>query len=174
MSARFFKRIRIIPGVTLNISKRGLSVSLGPRGAKITANKSGIRKTVGIPGTGLSSTSFKKYKKENVVDNNEQVKSSMNWYIPGIFRYLFIDKAPLFVYIILMVILYNVGHYIYSDGSKAVEWVLFTMALVTVLMTIAGLIYPNIIKQPSRGAVFEVGMLYLIIFCSAIFYVLNK
>ena len=174
MSVRFFKRIRILPGVTLNISKRGLSVSLGPRGAKVTANKSGIRKTVGIPGTGLFSTSFKKYKNENIVDNTEQVKSGVNWYIPSLFRYLFIDKANIFVYILLMGIFYKVGLYIDNDGIAAIEWILFIFAFVTVIITVVGLVFPNIVKQSNRGAVIEVGFIYFILFCSALFYVLNR
>jgi hypothetical protein len=50
---RFFRRIGILPGVTLNLTKRGLSASFGPRGAKITVGTSGSRATVGLPGTGL-------------------------------------------------------------------------------------------------------------------------
>ena len=52
---RFFRRIPIIPGLLyLNISKTGISFSFGPRGAKVTVGKSGVRGTLGLPGTGLS------------------------------------------------------------------------------------------------------------------------
>ncbi len=53
MSFRFWRRVRIAPGVTLNLSKRGASVSVGPQGAKLTAGTSGARATAGIPGSGL-------------------------------------------------------------------------------------------------------------------------
>ena len=53
MGFRFWRRIKILPGVTLNLSGKGASVSLGPRGAKVTVGKSGVRGTVGLPGTGL-------------------------------------------------------------------------------------------------------------------------
>ncbi|MGH7960577.1 MAG: DUF4236 domain-containing protein, partial [Candidatus Binatia bacterium] len=53
MGFRFFRRITLIPGVTLNLSKGGGSLSFGPRGAKVTVGTSGSRATVGIPGTGL-------------------------------------------------------------------------------------------------------------------------
>ena len=53
MSFRFWRRIRIAPGVTLNLSKSGGSVSFGPRGAKFTVGPHGKRATAGIPGTGL-------------------------------------------------------------------------------------------------------------------------
>ncbi|RLC67210.1 MAG: DUF4236 domain-containing protein [Chloroflexi bacterium] len=53
MAFRFWRRIRIAPGVTLNLSKSGGSLSFGPRGAKFTVGATGKRATVGIPGTGL-------------------------------------------------------------------------------------------------------------------------
>lgn len=54
---RLFRRVRLAPGVTLNLAKHGPSVSFGVRGAHLTVGRSGIRKTVGIPGTGLFATS---------------------------------------------------------------------------------------------------------------------
>jgi tetratricopeptide (TPR) repeat protein len=53
MSFRFWRRIKIAPGVTLNLSKSGGSLSFGPRGAKFTVGSRGKRATMGIPGTGL-------------------------------------------------------------------------------------------------------------------------
>jgi len=53
MSFRFWQRVKIAPGVTLNLSKSGGSLSFGPRGAKFTIGSRGKRATVGIPGTGL-------------------------------------------------------------------------------------------------------------------------
>jgi len=43
MAVRFFKRIRLFPGVTLNLSKRGVSISTGIKGAHVTVNKKGVR-----------------------------------------------------------------------------------------------------------------------------------
>lgn len=53
MSFRFWRRIRLAPGVTLNLSKSTASLSLGPRGAKYTISPRGNRATAGIPGTGM-------------------------------------------------------------------------------------------------------------------------
>lgn len=53
MSLRFWQRIRLAPGVTLNLSKSTASLSFGPRGAKYTISPRGNRATVGLPGTGL-------------------------------------------------------------------------------------------------------------------------
>lgn len=62
MAFRFHRRIRIMPGVTINLGKRGISTSIGPRGAKITIGSKGVRSTVGIPGTGISYTKYRSYK----------------------------------------------------------------------------------------------------------------
>ena len=56
MGFRFTKRIKVLPGITLNISKSGVSTSIGGRGARVTIGKRGARTTVGVPGTGLSYT----------------------------------------------------------------------------------------------------------------------
>jgi tetratricopeptide (TPR) repeat protein len=53
MGFRFWRRVRIAKGVTLNLSKTGISTSFGPRGAKYTIGRHGQRATVGLPGTGL-------------------------------------------------------------------------------------------------------------------------
>ncbi len=53
MAFRFWRRMKIAPGLTLNLSKSGGSLSFGPRGAKFTIGPHGTRSTVGIPGTGL-------------------------------------------------------------------------------------------------------------------------
>jgi len=54
MGFRFSKRIKILPGVHLNLGLKGASVSIGPRGAAVTIGKRGVHGHVGLPGTGLS------------------------------------------------------------------------------------------------------------------------
>jgi hypothetical protein len=53
MGFRFYRRIRIAPGLTLNLTKRNVSMSVGSRGAHYTVGTAGRRVTVGIPGTGM-------------------------------------------------------------------------------------------------------------------------
>jgi hypothetical protein len=43
MSWGFRRSRRILPGVRLNVSKRGLGVSVGPKRAKLSANTRGRR-----------------------------------------------------------------------------------------------------------------------------------
>lgn len=53
MSFRFWRRVRIFPGARINLSKGGVSLSVGRRGAWYTVGPRGRRATVGLPGTGL-------------------------------------------------------------------------------------------------------------------------
>jgi hypothetical protein len=53
MTLRFFRRVRINPGLRVNLSKSGASLSVGRRGAWFTTGPRGQRTTVGLPGTGL-------------------------------------------------------------------------------------------------------------------------
>ncbi len=63
MPFRFFRRFRIAPGLTMNLSKRGASVSAGRRGARVTMGTSGTRATAGLTGTGLHYTVLNPHKK---------------------------------------------------------------------------------------------------------------
>ena len=53
MGFRFSRRIRIAPGIRLNLSKSGVSTSIGGRGAWLTFGRR-PRATISLPGTGLS------------------------------------------------------------------------------------------------------------------------
>lgn len=56
MGFRFWRTVKLAPGIRLNMSGSGPSVSFGPRGAKVTIGPSGVRTTAGIPGSGISYT----------------------------------------------------------------------------------------------------------------------
>lgn len=69
MGFRFRKSIKIMPGVKLNIGKRGInSVSLGGHGYTKNIGKSGTRDTINL-GHGISYSNYKKYR-----DNKKQDK----------------------------------------------------------------------------------------------------
>ncbi len=51
---RFRKTFSILPGVRVNLSKTGVSSSIGGHGATVNVGKNGPMVTLGIPGTGLS------------------------------------------------------------------------------------------------------------------------
>ena len=48
------ERIRVAPGINLNLSRRGAGVSVGPRGAKLSVGRRGTWATLSLLGTGLS------------------------------------------------------------------------------------------------------------------------
>lgn len=54
MGFSFRKRIKILPGVHLNLGKRGVSMSAGVKGFSITRGHGRTGVSVGIPGTGIS------------------------------------------------------------------------------------------------------------------------
>jgi hypothetical protein len=54
MSWRFRKRVKIIPGIYLNLSQKGISTTIGPRGLSVNLGPNGSYLNAGIPGTGIS------------------------------------------------------------------------------------------------------------------------
>ena len=55
MGFRFRRRIRVLPGVSLNVGKSGFtSLSAGIRGFTVIFGRKGTRTTTSLPGTGLS------------------------------------------------------------------------------------------------------------------------
>lgn len=57
MALRFRKSFKVAPGVRLNVSGSGTSVSLGGRGVTTNISRRGTRTSLSIPGTGLNYTS---------------------------------------------------------------------------------------------------------------------
>ena len=57
MPFRFRKSFKIAKGLKINLSKSGISTTIGGRGASVNISKRGTRTTVGLPGTGLSYSS---------------------------------------------------------------------------------------------------------------------
>ena len=54
MSLRLYRRVSLIPGLRLNASRAGLSLSIGHRDAWLTFGSHGRRRaTFGLPGSGL-------------------------------------------------------------------------------------------------------------------------
>ena len=70
MPIRFRKSFKIFPGVKINVSRGGISVSVGRPGATLNFSKRGVRQTIGLPGSGVSETSYL-FKKDS---NSEKEK----------------------------------------------------------------------------------------------------
>jgi len=84
MGFRFRRTLRVLPGVRLNVSKSGVSTSIGGRGAWFTFGRRGVRTTAGIPGTGLSYTTSSSSRRH--AEPGERV--SQGEPMPTILRYL--------------------------------------------------------------------------------------
>lgn len=74
MGFRLQRRIKVLPGLTINVSKSGVSTSIGVTGARITYGHGKKRVTTGIPGTGISHTSISNLKEDN--DRRQNTKQS--------------------------------------------------------------------------------------------------
>jgi hypothetical protein len=53
---RFRKSIKLAPGVRVNLGKKSVSVSAGPRNARVNVSKRGVRGSASIPKTGIGYT----------------------------------------------------------------------------------------------------------------------
>ena len=69
MRFNFRKRKKVLPGVYLNFSKKGISANIGRKGANVSIGSKGTHLNLGIPGTGIYSrrkiTSKRKIKSES-------------------------------------------------------------------------------------------------------------
>lgn len=77
MAWRYRKRIKIIPGVHLNLSRSGISTSIGVRGASVTLGKDGTYLNTGIPGTGIYQRQKLSGGRKNNPDTNSFTQSPL-------------------------------------------------------------------------------------------------
>lgn len=82
MGWRYRKRIKILPGIHINISKSGISTNVGVKGASVTFGPKGTYVNTGLPGTGLyrrdkvNGNGITKYPTENY-HNHDDLQQSM-------------------------------------------------------------------------------------------------
>lgn len=69
MGWSFRKKVTIAPGIRLNLSKSGVSTTIGPRSASINIGKKGVYGNISIPGIGI-------YKREKLSGNSNKKKQS--------------------------------------------------------------------------------------------------
>lgn len=80
MAWNYRRRIKVIPGVYMNLSKSGISTSIGVRGANATFGKSGTYINTSIPGTGL-------YNRQKLLNDNNS-----NEYNPQVIQPQFFEE----------------------------------------------------------------------------------
>ena len=80
MGWAFRKRIKVIPGVTINLSKSGISTSVGVRGASLTFRSDGVYRNLGLPGTGIySREKVDAYGRQGASRRGEQRNAPQRW-----------------------------------------------------------------------------------------------
>src|SRR6266498_3687730 len=58
MPVRFRQSFTLFPGVKVNLSKGGMSITVGTKGMHLNFSKRGVRQTMGLPGSGISESSY--------------------------------------------------------------------------------------------------------------------
>jgi hypothetical protein len=71
MGFRFRRSIRLAPGLRINLSKSGGSLSVGRRGATLNFSGRGTKATVGLPGSGLSYSTMLKSGPETALPSDQ-------------------------------------------------------------------------------------------------------
>ena len=69
MPIRFQRQFTLFPGVKVNVSKTGMSITIGGKGFHLNLSKRGVMQTTNLPGKGLSHRS---YIFKNVQDDEEK------------------------------------------------------------------------------------------------------
>jgi hypothetical protein len=92
MGFRFRKSIRLFPGLRINLSESGASISIGKPGATMNISDKGARTTLGLPGTGISYTTSSSRKRAvtslpTALTPTSRVTPSRS--VPAFFCYLF-------------------------------------------------------------------------------------
>jgi tetratricopeptide (TPR) repeat protein len=85
MSLRFRRSLKIAPGLRLIVSKKGLGLNLGSRGAHLTVNTQGqVTRSIGIPGTGLSDIERVNLRKKTKSKSSKSDEGNVEELIPQI------------------------------------------------------------------------------------------
>jgi hypothetical protein len=82
MALRIRKSFKIAPGIRINVSKSGISTSVGGKGLTTNISKKGARVTAGIPGSGLSTSKlYRSEKSAHAGSPTPSVKPGIGSYI---------------------------------------------------------------------------------------------
>ena len=80
MAIRFHRQFTLFPGVKVNVSKTGMSITIGGKGFHLNFSKRGVMQTTNLPGKGLSHRSylFKNDEDDERNKDAEEEQSSSN------------------------------------------------------------------------------------------------
>lgn len=123
MSWNFRRRVKVAPGVYVNLGKNGVSTSIGPRGAKITMGRHGTYINTGIPGTGIYS---RKKIGEWSTNHNRQANPITSSYSHGCgtFAMIFIIYSVIAILAIVALGIFNMLDTFFNMFSDEMSFVL--------------------------------------------------
>jgi|GEM_PF-1863152 len=134
MGLRFRRSINLGGGFRLNLSKKGIGMSAGVKGFRVSTGPRGVTKTVSIPGTGLSYSSHTSVKKRQVNNhaNNQflydlpdgvyipKVKSNVYGYIlSGILFTIIGAFFPLLILVALILLFIGIKNMLFDKQFKS-------------------------------------------------------
>ena len=90
MGFRFRKSFKLLPGIRINLSKSGVSTSIGEPGATLNISKRGTRGTVGIPGTGISYSERLSTPTPDATSSGMSVGALLGWGIVALFIFMLV------------------------------------------------------------------------------------
>lgn len=166
MAWRFRKRFKLFPGFFLNMSKSGISTTVGIKGFSMNLNKKGAFLNTGIPGTGLSNrekltssstnnnsieqTPMQKYADKELSD--DQVKTFEN-------EYQIKSKKLWISYILWLLLGFFGAHkfylketgsgllYLFTAGLFGIGWFIDAFTLPQKVHSANGVIVNNILRE---------------------------
>ena len=102
MGFRFRKYFGVLPGVRVNLGKKSVSLSVGGRGLTANISKDGIRKTVSVPGTGLSYSSYHKHRQRQHPETKESENEIRPFVLYGVILAIVCIAAVVVAAIVLL------------------------------------------------------------------------
>jgi hypothetical protein len=74
MPIRFHRQFTLFPGVKVNVSKTGMSITVGGKGFHLNFSRRGVMQTTNLPGKGLSHRSYLFKKDPDEEDDKPEAK----------------------------------------------------------------------------------------------------
>ena len=128
MAINFRKRKKILPGVYVNLSKNGISTTIGPKGANVNIGKKGTYLNTGIPGTGIYSRKKISGSSANRNSNNNVQYLSSNYATSNYQNSL--KKKNAVILLALFLGTFGVHRFYLGQNLKGVLYLIFSWTLI--------------------------------------------
>lgn len=143
---------------------------------RVTANKHGVRKTLGIPGTGLYSTSYRKYENKDAqaADNpdflikeektTDDATRKTNLYYHDVSRFILSFRTwNVVVKLIGIALFWAVTLMAMANFAGFIGALSLMFLIFSAFILFFGIVSPSIVRQPNRFSVIESAGNYFIL-----------